>query len=131
VLKVLVRVVFALTLAATPAISHAFVTPTSYGAVPNDGIDDWTAFNNAIAAISLTGGELLVPAGDWVLSAPITVLGKPVTIRGEGQPVSIIRFINNTDGIVYNSSTIVNAAFNLSCVSILTSAGGATERPCS
>lgn len=46
------------------------VDVTDYGAVPNDGLDDWAAFE--AAKLESFGRVMYVPDGVWDLSAPLT-----------------------------------------------------------
>lgn len=57
---------------------------TAYGAVANDGIDDYQAFVNCISDATSLGKEVWIPAGsfDLVSKQPINV--SDVTIRGAG-----------------------------------------------
>jgi hypothetical protein len=55
-----------------------------FGALTN-GSDCTAAFNAAFAAIPNDGGDIFIPAGDYVLASALTWSGKPVTIRGAGK----------------------------------------------
>jgi hypothetical protein len=55
---------------------------TSYGATPNDGVDDAAAFDQAIAAARGQGREVWLPAGVFTLNRHVTV--DQITIRGAG-----------------------------------------------
>lgn len=43
------------------------VDVTAFGAVPNDGIDDSRAFNEALDSVGTTGGTVYVPEGVWTI----------------------------------------------------------------
>lgn len=60
------------------------ISVTDYGAVANDGNDDYQAFANCISAAQNAGKEVWVPAGnfDLVTEQPFNV--SDVTIRGAG-----------------------------------------------
>ena len=57
---------------------------TDFGAVPNDGQDDYDAFAAAIAAAEAQGRELWIPAGTFDLVEKTALAVKSVTIRGAG-----------------------------------------------
>jgi hypothetical protein len=57
---------------------------TSYGAVPNDGIDDKAALINCIAAAKAQGKSVWLPAGTFDLTTPGYITVDNVTIRGAG-----------------------------------------------
>lgn len=65
------------------------ITPQDFGAVGDGVADDTTAFQNALAAAA--GGELRIPAGQYKLTAGLTV---PVTtrIRGAGMKNTYLFF---------------------------------------
>ncbi len=72
------------------------VTAFPYNAIPNDGIDDTTAFVNAIADASQTRGKrVFVPAGTFDISSTLDLLYDGQTVLGE--PGSVINL--TTDGI--------------------------------
>jgi hypothetical protein len=55
-----------------------------FGALMN-GSDCTAAFNAAFNAVPNGGGEIFIPAGDYVLASALTWSGKPVTVRGAGK----------------------------------------------
>src|SRR5579884_3710903 len=60
-----------------------FVSVQSFGAVPNDGIDDSAAFQAAVAWVQTNptahkGGTVYVPVGEYDFSSGITVTGPGV-----------------------------------------------------
>jgi hypothetical protein len=61
----------------------------NYGAIPNDGIDDWQAITNAVtAAKNADGGIVLFSAGEYNISQSILINGtatKGVHLRGVGK----------------------------------------------
>lgn len=58
-----------LLLAASYPPDASVVNVLDYGAVPGDGLDDWSAFR--AASLAAFGRVLYVPDGDWDLSAPL------------------------------------------------------------
>jgi hypothetical protein len=71
--------------ASAPANS---VSLTSYGATPNDGTDDSSAFRNAIAGAKSQGKELWIPPGTFDIGQAVQV--DQVTIRGAGPWYSVL-----------------------------------------
>lgn len=57
---------------------------TGYGAVANDGIDDYNAFKNCIAAAKSQGKEVWIPAGTFDLTQERALSVDGVTVRGAG-----------------------------------------------
>ena len=57
---------------------------TDYGAVPDDGIDDYVAITSCIAAAKAAGKEVWIPAGTFELTAKKEIPVENVTIRGAG-----------------------------------------------
>lgn len=57
---------------------------TEYGAVPDDGNDDYTAIVNCIAAAKSQGKEVWIPEGTFNLTEKRTMEVSDVTIRGAG-----------------------------------------------
>jgi hypothetical protein len=79
------------------ALLASCVSPTDYGAVPDDRGDDAPAFQRAIdhALAQRSGGELCVPPGVWNLARTAGHMGSievtgPITIRGAG-PRTVLR----------------------------------------
>ncbi|NML15087.1 right-handed parallel beta-helix repeat-containing protein [Azohydromonas caseinilytica] len=54
-----------------------------FGAVGNGVADDTAAFNAALAALAATGGELVLPAGKFLITSTV-VVNKRITLRGAG-----------------------------------------------
>ena len=85
-------------LAASDAIARTlsaraldFVNLLDFGSTTG-GVDCSTTFNAALAQLPVTGGELFIPAGDYLLVNPIVVSGKAVSIRGAGRGQTRIHF---------------------------------------
>jgi hypothetical protein len=113
------------------SVAHAATNVTSMGAIPNDGIDDTAAFQNAIdTTIPIGGtGAIYAPAGVYLLSSPLTIASRSVTIKGEGQRVTILKWTTTSDGIVYDASDPlykVNKGLTIESVSLLTAGFGGT-----
>jgi hypothetical protein len=107
------------------ALLASCVSPTDYGAVPDDRGDDAPAFQRAIDHAIAEHAELCVPAGVWNLArtvghvGSIEVLGTgPITIRGAG-PRTVLRmsgpghrrewgglYVKNAHGVVIRDLTI-------------------------
>lgn len=101
-----------------------------YGAKGDGVTDDVAAFNAGLAAIQATGlpGSLLMPAGNYIVSSPISITGAGTTLRGEGRAVSRI---TNTSG-TGNAITISNVAnvslFDFGVLHSSTSTGSAISQ---
>jgi pectate lyase-like protein len=68
----------------------------SYGAVPNDGLDDTTAINNAISA----GRSIYFPAGTYNYAGSMTLpANTSYRLYGDGPDVSTIIFTGTNAGI--------------------------------
>ncbi len=81
----------ALTKATNRMISSAPVSVLDYGASPsNSAADNDTAFAAAIAALS-SGGTLVIPNGNYQLSATLNVTSS-MTVRGEGRNSTQLTF---------------------------------------
>lgn len=57
---------------------------TTFGAIPNDGLPDDTAINNAIAAAQTSHGTVLFPSGTYNVSHLDDILTGYITIKGVG-----------------------------------------------
>lgn len=79
------------------AMPANYLTITSYGATPNDGSDDTTAINNAIAAAKSQGKELWIPAGQFEINNRVNL--DHVTLRGAGPWYSVLHGINGKGGL--------------------------------
>ena len=97
-----------------------------YGAVGDDSTDSTTAIQNAIDVMEQKGGgDVVVPAGTYIVSDTLTVNG-PVWLRGEGAAFEQVF----TASVSYSGSVIKldDAAFTVSTDAIIefdyTGAGG-------
>jgi hypothetical protein len=82
----------------------------SYGAVPNDGLDDTGAFNAAVAAVP-SYGRIYVPRGTYNISSTITVNKDRINFEGDGPWATTIYFAppaNDTAVFDFNKSPAVN-----------------------
>ena len=70
-----------------------FVSVTEFGAIPDDGTDDTTAFVDAIAAARARRKGMWIPGGNFIISAPLDVSG--VTIQGAGMWYSSLHGIDD------------------------------------
>ncbi|WP_458122461.1 right-handed parallel beta-helix repeat-containing protein [Paenibacillus sp. Z6-24] len=69
-----------------------------FGAIANDGKDDYAAVNAAIAAARAQGKDVYVPAGTFQLSDIINV--NSVTLKGAGKDKSILTSTNPERGSI-------------------------------
>lgn len=75
------------------ASGRPWVDITAYGAVPNDGLEDSTAINAAIAANG-SGFNYYAPAGRYDINGPI-LSRSSTTFFGDGMGVTIFRLMDN------------------------------------
>ncbi len=94
------------------------VDVTTYGAVPDDGIDDTAAINAALAAEK----AVFFPAGVYDYNGRMNVPDKSIKIYGEGRDVSRIRFRGADSGIYFASAGV--ETFELTDLSLLASGVG-------
>lgn len=73
-----------------------YVSATSYGAVANDGADDTSALNSAVAAAKSSNSGLWLPAGTFNVSSRINLGG--VSVRGAGEWYTTVRGANGKGG---------------------------------
>jgi parallel beta-helix repeat protein len=74
-------------------------------AAAGDGVtDDTTAFENVIASIPASGGEVYIPAGTYRLTRTLTITGKNIAFRGEGQGISRLIWYAGENGIAFTST---------------------------
>lgn len=98
----------ALTKVSYSMITGAPVNVKDYGAAGNGVSDDTVAIQAAATAISLTGGTLYFPAGDYVITTQITVTGNNVCFS-----------LDHNAGILYNTPTFVAIQFTGSNCSVI------------
>lgn len=73
------------------SLSGGNVTVLTYGADPTNTIDSSVAFNLAIDAVNAAGGgEVVVPKGDYKLTAKLHNLGAGTRIRGVGYGSNLV-----------------------------------------
>jgi hypothetical protein len=71
---------------------------TDHGARADGGTDCAPAFNAAIRAAGESGGGVvLVPAGTYLLGAPVFVHWSNVVLRGAGRDATVLRFTRSLD----------------------------------
>jgi hypothetical protein len=78
-----------------------------YNAAGNGVTDDTAAIRAAIAAASVKGGEIMVPAGTYLVSGTLAVTSPGVTLVGEGPGASVLR-TNQTTGDVVTFGNVAN-----------------------
>lgn len=91
----------------TPSPYVPYIDVRNYGYVADGSTNNATAINNAIAALSSTGGIIYFPPGVGVVSSPITVTYPnsgpyAVTFVGSGSNVTTIQF-NGCNGFITNA----------------------------
>lgn len=99
---------------------------TTYGATPNDGLNDGTAFFNALTnLVARGGGTLYVPAGsyDFTSRKTIDLKGVSVTIAGGGKGVTKI-LCDNSTGIWWFNNTVNSNQLILSDLTFVASNNG-------
>ncbi|WP_127510041.1 S-layer homology domain-containing protein [Paenibacillus humicus] len=82
------------------AMPEGFLSVTDFGAAPNDGKSDYTAFLDAVKAAKAAGKGVWVPQGMFRLDSPLEVQG--IAIRGAGMWHTTIEgagFMGTGDGI--------------------------------
>lgn len=94
-----------------------FVDLTTYGALPDDNVDDMTALVSAIAAAKSLGKGVWIPAGTFILSGRPDVSG--VQIRGAGVWYTELHGINGKGGFRGQGNNVTIADMRLSSDSIV------------
>ena len=84
------------------AMPANFVSITSYGATANDGSDDTTAINNAVAAAKSAGKGVWIPSGQFEITSNINFSG--VTLRGAGPWYSVVHGNGGKGGLFVTGS---------------------------
>jgi hypothetical protein len=74
--------------------SQINISAKDFGASGDGVTDDTTAINNALASISISGGALHLPAGNYKVSAPLNVPGN-VTVFGDGISATTVTATHN------------------------------------
>jgi len=82
----------ALTKVTFSMIDGAVYSALDYGAIANGVADDAAAINAAIAAATVTGGVVLLPAGTYAVGTPI-LMKSNVTLQGEGFGATVVKQI--------------------------------------
>jgi hypothetical protein len=101
-------------LAGAPA---PMINVKSYGAVGDGIADDYTAINNAIQSLSLTGGTVFFPPGTYNISSAVSLISN-VSVQGSGVGSTFIKNTgaalspNNMGVIAYGTSTGTTYAIN-------------------
>lgn len=75
-----------------------------------DGTDDNVEIQAAKNSLPATGGEIVLLAGTYHLSAIVTFLGPPVRLRGAGAGITVIE-IGNSPGFSFNFSSELGPAY--------------------
>lgn len=75
------------------AVDDSCPNVREYGAIPDDGVDDTSALQNALVN---DRGCAFVPRGVFIIATPLYIHTDGFVLRGQG-PASILRFANTTD----------------------------------
>lgn len=86
--------------------SAALINVTSYGAVPDDGLDDTSAIRNALLAAQ-TGDTVLVPAGQWHVSGSLQPKSG-TTLAGAGRDLTSLNYLGSSSSVFINISSRSN-----------------------
>ena len=85
------------------------VSVKDFGAVGDGVTNNYTAFQNAIAAIPATGGTLLIPAGTYYLgNTGILISRSNITIVGEGMPRIADNNLSLVGGTILQGPVIID-----------------------
>lgn len=103
-----------------PDVDYRVFNICDYGAIPDDGISDRTAFENAVKAAeaeSMTGAVIYVPSGRYELhdatasNEPIIIDGDNIVLRGAGRDRSILVMSapgTALDGTLWNTPELLS-----------------------
>lgn len=101
------------------------VRPEQFGAVRDGVTDDSAAINQAIAAVSATGGSVDFSPGVYAVASPVQMVDDSIVgvhLRGSGEHVTIIRSIANVP--------VISGAWMHSRISNLVLDAGLHGSPC-
>jgi hypothetical protein len=85
------------------------ISVKDFGAVGNGTTNDYTAFQNAVAAIPAAGGILLIPAGTYYLgNTGILISRSNITIVGEGMPRIADNNLSLVGGTILQGPVIID-----------------------
>lgn len=90
---------YALTGVSSYALS-GLISVKDFGAKGDNTTDDTAAFNAALASVAATGGgKLLIPAGDYLITTPLSYSAGSLSLMGDGAR-STIRWGNTTANLL-------------------------------
>jgi hypothetical protein len=91
-----------------PARAEAGRNIQEFGGIGDGATDNAHAFDNAIKALTASGGgTLLLPAGTYLTSATLAFSKvSPITIRGEGSKLSVIHYTGDADGLLVSPTAL-------------------------
>jgi hypothetical protein len=99
--------------AAAASAAALFINVKTYGAVGDGVADDTDAFNDAIAALTGTGGCILVPPGEYKLTSQITKTLPntiySISIIGRGADNTILHWPSGAGGIAITYANVANS----------------------
>ena len=81
------------------------VVATSYGAIPNDGIDDSAAIQAAIDACPTNGAAIFLPAGIYHVTNTVYINKPNIVLRGAGPAKTVIEALNGISAIKLDGDT--------------------------
>ncbi len=87
-------ILIAVALVAPCAAGGAVISVTTFGAIADDGLDDFPAINNAIQSAH-TGDTIFIPAGTFDITQPIEPRSN-MTVAGDSRTSTIVRFSGAT-----------------------------------
>ena len=86
-----------------------WISVADFGAVGDGVANDYTAFQNAVAAIPAEGGILLIPAGTYYLgNTGILISRSNITIVGEGMPRIADNNLSLVGGTILQGPVIID-----------------------
>lgn len=94
---------------------EGYLNVLDYGAIPNDGTNDYTAFNSTITAARNAGTGVYVPAGKFNLNSSLN-LADNVTIQGAGIWHTELFFTSTSSGGINGNGTNLHVSdFYMTC----------------
>jgi hypothetical protein len=96
------------------ALRRGVVEATDFGAIGDGTTDDTAALTAAIAALTATGGTVLIPSGTFKITSPLALRGR-TTFTGAGMYATVIKAVGchglTFDGGNGTPTTILHASY--------------------
>ena len=73
---------------------NGYFSIADFGAIPNDGVSDLKAFNNALAAAAAAGTGVYLPEGRWDFDDKVVLTTSNVGIKGAGMWYTNVNYTN-------------------------------------